>query len=375
MSTVEKLFNSLKIPGDVFNPVKELNKRVGDWNVILSSRARGKTTNLLLWGMCANWTNGTIIQYIRQYDDMLTPSMIQDLFKVILEHDYISTITGGQYNSCKYYRRRWYYTLTDESGEEIQRAEKPFMNCLAINREHDLRSTYNCPEGDFIIVDEFMRADKMYIRDEFILLNNLLSTIIRDRTTARIFLLANLVDVTCPYLVEMGIHEIVSKMNFGDFKQITIDNTVLSIYLIPQPPAKNKRKNKYFSLWQNNRLTGITGAKGTWALKIYPHAPHDEFKIIDRAQIHCRDGYICREIRQYSNGFYVMFYPLIEPLPDKVTYTYDDSEPFDIMRRYGMGGDTLTEKLVIYLINRRKWYFSDNTTGERVTQFLKNKVY
>ena len=371
--TAEQLYKSLKIPPDFFNPIDVLKNRLGDWNVILSPRARGKTTNMLLWGMCENRVNGTVIQYIRQYDDMLTPTMISDLFSVILKFGYIEKITDGQYNSCKYWRRRWYYTRTDENGDEIERAENPFMVCLAINREHDLRSTYNAPHGDFIIVDEFMRADKMYLRDEFVILNNLLSTIIRDRTTARIFLLANLVDITCPYLSEMGIHKIVSSMKFGDFRQLRADNTVISIYLIPAEKIKSKSKSKYFGLWNNSHMTGITGARGIWALKIYPRAPHDDYTIVDRAQIECADGLICRELRMYNNGLYVMFYPLYAPLENRVTYTTDETQPFTRLRRYGMGY-TDTDRVVMLLIKRRRCFYDNNSTGERVETYLKNIV-
>ena len=370
--TADSLFKALGIPDNTFNPTDVLSKRLGDWNVILSPRATGKTTNLLLWGMCHNQTDGTVIQYIRQYDDMLTPSTISDLFDVIIKYGYIEKITGGRYNSVKYWRRRWYYTKVDENGDIEETANEAFMVCLAINREHDLRSTYNAPQGDFIIVDEFMRADKMYIRDEFLLLCNLLSTIIRDRQTAHIFLVANLVDITCPYLSEMGIHDIVKGMRFGDFKQITVDKTVIDIYLIPPANGKKRRANKYFALWQNARMTGITGAKGTWALKMYPHAPHEDFKIIDRAQLECNDGYICRELREYRNGLYVMFYPLNAQLPDRVTYTYNEDKPFNYMRRYGLGY-TQTDKIIITLINMRKCFYSDNTTGERVAAFLRQR--
>lgn len=371
MNDTDRLFNSLKIPDDVFNPVRALSGRVGDWNVILSPRARGKTTNLLLWGMCENWTKGAVIQYIRQYDDMLTPTQINNLFEVILQFGYIEKITDGKYNSCKYTRRRWYYTRVDDSGEEVERANEPFMVCLAINREHDYRSTYNAPKGDFIIVDEWMRADKMYMRDEFVLLSNLLSTIIRDRVTARIFMIANLVDITCPYLTEMGIHEIVRVMTFGEFKQIKVDDTVISILLIAAEKHKSKAKNKYFGVWQNAKMTGITGAKGVWALKIYPRAPHDkEYEIIDKAQIQVADGFICREIRKYDDGLYIMFYPLYAPLDNRVTYTWDTSQSFGTLRRYGLGY-TLTDETMKELLKRKKCYFSDNATGERVDAFLK----
>ena len=370
MTKTEKRFKALKIPENVFNPLKE-NPKPGDWNVILSPRGVGKTTQMLLLGMCDNWEQGTVIQYIRQYDDMLTPSKLTDLFDVILQYGYVTKVTDERWNNVRYWRRRWYYCNVDENGEETERAEKPFMTCLAINKEHDLRSSYNAPEGDFIIIDEFMRADKMYIRDEFVILNNLLSTIIRKRTTARIYLLANLVDITCPYLTEMGIHDVVKNMRFGDFKQLTSGDTVLNIIMLKPPTDNNGNKfNKYFAPWSNNKMTGITGANGTWALKMYPHAPHDDFVLIDRAQLECRDGYICREIRKYDNGLYLMFYPLNDVLSDKVIYTRDETQPFNTMRRFGLGF-TQTDKIVIDLIHLKRWYFSDNTTGERVEVFVK----
>ena len=371
MNRAEKLLKSLKIPETVYNPLRD-NPKPGDWNVILSPRGVGKTTSHLLEGMCYNWTDGVEIQYIREYDDMLTPSRLSDLFDVVLEHHYIEKITAGRWNNVRYSRRRWYYCYLDENGQELDRAENPFMTCLGINKEHDLRSSYNAPKGDYIIIDEFMRADKMYIRDEFVLLNNLLSTIIRKRTTARIYLLANLVDITCPYLTEMKIADIVKSMNFGDFKQLTSDTTILNIALL-KPPEDNagNKFNKYFAPWNNSKMTGITGAKGVWALKMYPHAPHEDYDIIDRAQWECRDGYIVREIRLYENGLYLMFYPISDPLPDKVTYTNDDTKPFTTMRRYGLGYSQ-TDRAVMDLINLKRWYFSDNATGERVEAFLKN---
>lgn len=370
MNRADKLFKSLKIPETVFNPVRD-NPRPGDWNVLLSPRGTGKTTNLLLHGMCCNWVDGVEIQYIRQYDDMLTPSRLADLFDVVLQYDYVTKITGGRWHNVRYFRRRWYYCNNGDDGKITEQSEKPFMTCLGINREHELRSSYNAPDGDFIIIDEFMRADKMYLRDEFVMLCNLLSTIIRNRKTAHIYLCANLVDITCPYLSEMGIQDVVKQLNFGDFKQLTNGDTVLNIVMIkPHDDGAGNKFNKYFAPWENAKMTGITGARGTWAIKMYPHAPHDEFKIIDRAQIECRDGYIAREIRQYSTGLYLMYYPLDAPLDDRVTYTRDETQPFNFMRRYGLGY-TETDKIAQQLIQLKRWFFSDNTTGERVEVFIK----
>jgi len=373
-----KKFNSLNIPkfdelgNSIFNPVADV-PCFGDWNIYISERARGKTTNLLLLGLCSYWCDGVQIQYIRQFDDMLTPSKLNSLFNVILDCKYIEKLTDGLYNSVKYWRRCWYLVHINENQEIDAEDEKPFMHCLGVNKESSYRSTYNAPNGDFIIFDEFMRADKMYLPDEFILLNNVLSTIIRKRTTAQIFMLGNMVDISNPYLLEMGILDIVRKMSRGDFKKIDADGTIICIKSIKLENINDNKKiklQKYFP-WLNAKMAGITGSGGKWAIKIYPHAPHDDFKIIDRATIEIDDGLICRELRLYKNGFYVMFYPISDILENRVLYTTDTEKPFTILRRYGLGY-TKTDKFIYTLIKMKRWYFSDNVIGDRVETYIKN---
>lgn len=372
-----KLFQSLEIPkfdelgNSIFNPVTDV-PCFGHWNVYISERARGKTTNMLILGLCAYWVEGIQIQYIRQYDDMLTPSRLNSLFNVILDYKYIEKITDGQYNSVKYWRRAWYLTYVNPETMEIESEDpNPFCYCLGINKEASYRSTYNAPNGDFIIFDEFMRADKMYIQDEFILLNNILSTIIRKRETAHIFMLGNMIDITNIHLQEMGIVDIVRKMNRGEFKKIDADGTIICIKSIKMENINDKKLSisKYFP-WRNAKIAGITGIGGKWALKMYPHAPHEDFQILDRAQIECDEGLICRELRVYKNGLYVMFYPIKTSLEDKVTYTLNAELPFNTMRRYGLGY-TETDKYIYKLIKIKHWYFSDNTTGDRIETYLK----
>lgn len=372
-----KLFKSLNIPkyddlgNSIFNPVTDL-PCFGDWNVYLSERSRGKTTNLLLLGMCCFYTDGIQIQYIRQYDDMLTPSKLNSLFDVIIDNKYIEKMTDGEFNSVKYYRREWFFVHINEHQEIDAECETPFCHCLGINKESSYRSTYNAPHGDFIIFDEFMRTDKLYMSDEFVLFNNILSTIIRKRTTAQIFMLGNMVDISNPHLLEMGILDIVRKMPRGDFKKIDADGTLICIKSISMDNIHDKQFSisKYFP-WKTAKMVGITGAGGKWALKMYPHAPRDDFQIVDKAQIECDEGLICREIRAYKNGLYVMFYPLYKPLENRVSYTLNDELPFNTMRRYGLGY-TDTDKYVYKLIKIKHVYFSDNVTGDRVYTYLKN---
>ena len=64
--------------------------------------------------------------------------------------------------------------------------------------------------------------------------------------------------------------------------------------------------------------------------------------------------------------------PLIEPLEDRVTYTRNTDQAFSYMRRYGLGY-TQTDEVICALINRHRCYYSDNVTGERVTNYIKDR--
>ena len=96
---IRKKFKSLRVPEECYNPLTlPLNKSV--WHLILSERSKGKTTNLILFGMCMHVVDGTTIEYIRQSKTQIAPMKSEKLFETILKYDYISKITDDKYNSC-----------------------------------------------------------------------------------------------------------------------------------------------------------------------------------------------------------------------------------------------------------------------------------
>lgn len=150
---IRKEYAKLKCPKDTYYPLSCSPDECG-YVWALSDRSRGKTTNCLLLGMVMNSLYGTIIHYLRISEDMCKPRNLKDLFDTILQYGYIEKITGGFYNSCFYYAKRWYYCTRDENGEIIDKAESHFMICFGINESDTLKSSYNAPTGDIIILDE-----------------------------------------------------------------------------------------------------------------------------------------------------------------------------------------------------------------------------
>lgn len=370
-----KLYKSLKCPAYTLDIIREILPYEKAWNMLLSTRSRGKTTNMLLWGMCLHACYGIRIQYIRQRDTQLTPKISGALFDTILKYHYIDIITKGQYNSLYYYGRKWYYQKLDNEGNLIERAQEPFCDCLAVDKNEDYKSVYNAPMGDLIIFDEFLNT-RGYLTDEFYILNDLLSTIIRQRTTAHIYLLGNGVDMFSPYYDELCLNDIIHDMTFGDHRQLQTGGTELHVYMIPPDNTVQRQKvnQKYFA-WLNPKLTSITGSKGIWALKMYPKPPKGQYKILSRGYIHKNGKYLCRELRQDETTklYYLFFFcddygysPELH-----VLYTCNSSTGYNNRVRYGLGYSK-TDQVVIKLLKAHRDFYKDNTAGSLLESYIRD---
>ena len=105
----KKVFNyykQLNCPNTVYNPCK-IPFESAKYNVLLSERSTGKTTNVLLIGMILYFMYGIVLQYIRSNEDMIERQTLNELFKTILEFGYIEKMTDGEFNNLYYYGKKW----------------------------------------------------------------------------------------------------------------------------------------------------------------------------------------------------------------------------------------------------------------------------
>ena len=79
---------------NIWYPHHNINKNI--YNVIVSERSIGKTTNILLLGMLANVEYGTIMHYIREDTRQVVQSKISNIFNTIINLGYVDTITNGR---------------------------------------------------------------------------------------------------------------------------------------------------------------------------------------------------------------------------------------------------------------------------------------
>lgn len=364
---VNEYYKKLKCPPEFYNPTKTPFDKC-KWVVNMSERNTGKTTNWILWGMCANWLYGVEIQYLRQNEESIAPKNIRDIFRPILLNGYVGKVTAGKYNSITYKARRWYYCNTDETGEVVEIAPDYFMIDLVVSKSIDYKSSYNSPKGDLVIFDEFI--GNYYLPNEFIMLCDLLKTIFRERQSPIVVLLANTVNKQSTYFHELSIYDKIQNMKLGDSLLVTTPKgTNIYVEIITRGKYIGKRSivNKLFYGFNNPLLASITG--DGWSVYNYPHITDIEASLVFRNYyISHNNKYINLEL--YTSGSLGMFVKVHESTKiydDSIIYTINNITSRNERYKYGY---TRIDSILWSLYTRNKWYYSTNDVGDVVHDFV-----
>ena len=363
-------YKRLKCPKDVYNPC-HLPFETCKWFITLSERARGKTTNLLLFGLLVWWHYGTGICYVRSNEQMIMPKASKDLFSNIVTWGYIEKLTKGKYNNVFYKSRRWYLCHIDENGEQDLVADSAFCIMLSIDKNEQYKSVLET-KNDVIIFDEFI--ERYYYPNQFILFCDLCKTILRERQSGLILMSANTLDVHSEWFKETQINERVETMKQGDSEIITTPKgTRIFVEILGKKLPKAERKRNVFNTlfygFDNPKLASITGSD-TWALYNYPHTPID-FKILDKTHyISYNDKLINLEICESVEGtIFINCHPATKTYDDSVIYSLEFS--FDKMHRYKLG-KTRKDKFIWNKYKENQFTYSDNTIGNLVEKYVDN---
>lgn len=361
-------YNKLKCPSDVYNPTRLPLKR-NKYFVLVSERSVGKTTNVLLFAMCAHKVAGVQVQYIRQHTDMITPKTSRQLFDTILRYDYVSKLTGGKWSSVTYWAAGWYYCNIDQNGKVTERDEKPFMFCLGLNRSEDYKSVYNAPTGNIVIFDEFI--SRYYRQDEFIEFCDVVKTIIRDRQEPIIFMLGNTLDRYNHYFAELELLPVSTSMPAGEHTEIiTAKGTPIYFEIITREKTPERLTfNKLFFGFKNKKLGSITGED--WAITPVQHIDDkdaDQREIIHKAIYLSIENQLIQLELAYSQkyGTHILAHAAKKTYPDSRIYSIDMMQ--DSRYRYRFGYDSL-DKLIWSLYNRKKFYYANNLIGVLVDKY------
>lgn len=348
--------------------IKRINATNAIYRMIIGQRSNGKTYSWAEQSLIQYIKNGDKCAYIRRFDIETTPKNLSDLFT---PHN-IEKISNGKWNSTEYRNRAFTLCLKND-GEIIERDSEPFCLVFALNT---WESSKGADKGyvKSICFDEFMTR-RAYLPQEFVIFQNILSSIIRDRDNVVIYMLANTVNKYCPYFIEMGLNRI-EDMKQGDIDIYKYGDSELTVAVEYCAESENTKNVKKIFAFSNPQLNMITS--GTWELSIYPHLT-DSIHTTDIAKkfyIHFNKKLICGDIIHKNKQLFIHYHPHTgNHIPNENDIVYVETPDGYILHcKYLKDCPTELHKIIRELILNEREFYSDNETGEMIRNWKLNAL-
>ena len=350
-------------------------KEKAHYNLIIGERSNGKTYSVLYYILEQYTSKHHQGAYIRRMQEDFIGKRGASLFSPLVENGVIKQLTDDKYDDVYYYASRWYlckYVETENGKINRIQDPDPFMYGFAISQmEHEKGNGY--PNIKTIVFDEFITR-QAYLRDEFVLFMNTLSTIIRSRDDVKIFMLGNTVNKYCPYFDEMGLKHI-REMKQGEIDIYQLKHSsgkVLRVAVEYCKPFKKGKRSDFYFAFDNNKLEMITG--GVWEIDIYPHCPY-RFKpkdIIFTYFIQFDDNLLQCEIVQVNDVMFTFIHRKTTELKDpnnELIYSIKfDARPN--WRRKITKPILPIEHKLLEFYKADKVFYQDNEVGEIIRNYL-----
>lgn len=335
-----------------------------EYNIIYGERSNGKTYAALETGL-EDFFNGLgFLVYVRRYADEVQPAYMKTLFSPFD----IEKMSNGKYNHISYRGKQFDIGTYDfEKGKWKQKE----VLCYTVS----LNTWENAKGADRglcanIILDEFMTR-RFYLTNEFTLFQNVISSFIRDRGNARIWLIGNSVNFYSPYFEEFDLTGI-KEMKPGDLNCYTYDNGTKIAVQYTESVGEDKASAKFFN-FNKDKPNMIT--TGKWEIPDYPHYT----KSIDF-------------IREVKGRFFVVFdsdvlcLNLVVKKNEVFIYVHMQTKEVDLENELVYSttpsgnplhcttfrqGTTNAHKILNNLLSLGRIFYSTNKTGEIFNNYYK----
>lgn len=295
--------------------------------------------------------------YLRRYDRDITASACSKYFG----DTPIRKITNGDFEAIVYYRGDFYFANMNPKTYKYDRGPVIGYGMALNNAEHYKSLVYEGVEN--IIFEEFI-TDSLYLADEPTQLQELVSTIARERDV-NVWLLGNKIDRVCPYFKEWELTNALTQ-DPGTIDKYTYTHTRSdgtqgeTIVTVEQCAVAGSNSSMFFG----SAAKSIMG--GEWASKEKPHLPQPLETYEKLYEVELRDcGFsfiIDLLMDKKTGGVFTFVYPKTrkyKKVPRVITTEFST----DPLTTANFNVNVKAEALMRTLIKAFKVCFSDNLTG------------
>lgn len=344
-------------------------KKEATYNIVMGERSNGKTYGALKHGLEVFIESGKELAIVRRWKEDVIGRRASIVFDGLVANNVVSDLTNGDYTGITYYSGR-YYLCNYDNGKPIYNQDDVFGHAFALSdTEHNKGVSY--PNVGTIIFDEFI-TNGTYLKDEFVLFMNTVSTIVRMRTDVQIFLLGNTVNRFNPYFKEMGLTH-ANTMEQGNIDVYKYGKSGLTVAIEYAATSVTRDKNNFYFAFNNPKLEMITS--GAWELDLYPHTPV-KFKPKDIMFIYFilfNDKMYQCEIIGVEDVTFTFIHEKTTPLKDTdndLIYSFDYTPRMNYSRNIYNPINKIQKK-VLWYFNTEKVFYQDNEVGDAIDNFLK----
>lgn len=340
------------------------------YNVIIGERSNGKTYAALLEGITNYFEDGSEMAILRRWQEDIRGRRASAMFNALVENQEVAKASGGEYDGITYFAGRFYFCTYDEAGKPLYNDSDVFAHAFALSDvEHNKSISH--PRVKTIVFDEFMTRGT-YLKDEFVIFMNTLSTIIRQRTDVKVYMLGNTVSKYSPYFKEMGLNHI-TKMIQGTIDIYSYGDSKLKVAVEYTASSKATQESNFYFAFDNPSLQMITD--GTWELDLYPHLPVSYApKDILLSYFIKFDGSIYQaNIIDLKGEMFTYIHDKSTEIKDEdedIIYSLEYDHRYNWQRSIHKPVHELGKKIKFFF-DSDKVFYQDNDVGDSVNNYLK----
>lgn len=333
--------------------------------MILGQRSDGKTYGAIEDSIKHYVKTGVPSAYIRRFAESCTKSLLQDLTRP--QNGNIKKYTKGKYTATDYRSKRFYFS---NLGENPEKDKNPFLDVFALNTWENAKGA---DSGEFhnVIFDEYVSNNK-YLPNEYMIFENVLSSILRNRNNSRLIMLGNPINQICPYFSEFNLEP--QKLKPGDIVY-RISRSGVKMKFIYVPPMSEKHRTLH-SIFDFNSSGSIQ--TGYWEYGDFPRIPGGmiaESSLIYQFAIMYRNQFAVCEFYQKNDVVFAFWRPGNPDriLDDRSIVLYSDMHIFQPNVYTAFFKSRITELYDSCRMQNRQ-YFADNKTGNLIKNWYNDYV-
>lgn len=294
-----------------------INEVDAQYNFVLGGRSTGKTYALIRQAIINFFKTGEPFAYVRRYKESISPTKIGFLLTPHLP--LIEKLSEGKYNHVKVFKQCFWLEYRDEEGNKVYGSNEPLGFLVSLNTQ-DNDKGQDLGFVRYIIFDEVI-ARNGYLRDEWAIFQNCISSLVRDRKGTKIYMVANPISKFCLYFDELGIDFNAAEQ--GKIYVIKYDEEgkmkCAFEYLADNLDGSSTVANEYFA-FKNEKARSIT--EGIWEFDNVQHLPSGIYKAAQKKKeiyIEFTGKYFCCEVMKYNRTRFLFFRPANE-IPEDCYY-------------------------------------------------------